>query len=213
MKPGPDRTFWLEFIMQGYAGVAPCDAAIFLRGVPDRADTRPHADGGRQERLRESAKTTAAASPMGAPRPVQEQICDCGSGKFRHHCCALPAEQNFQSILTAFFEQSGPSSSLDDVNSHLAALQADYNEAPKRAFCGLSPRAMAAVLYEPFHTPERIRFNPTTTHAQHSDLLRVADEMMRLVSRQRLKATGKGNLPLAACRELIPLFDRGGFDE
>jgi hypothetical protein len=212
MKPGPDRAFWLEFIMQGYAGVAPRDAAIYLRGVPDRADTRPHADSGRKERLRESGKLTAAASESGAPRPVKEQLCDCGSGKFRHHCCALPAEQDFQSIVTAVFEQSGPISSLDDANSQLAALQDDYNEAPKRAFCGLSPRAMAAVLYEPFNTPERIRFNPTTTHEQHGDLFRVADAMMRLVGRQRLKATGKGNLPLAACRELIPLFDRGGFD-
>jgi hypothetical protein len=215
MKPGPDRAFWLEFIMQGYAGVAPGNAAIFLRGVPDRADTRPHTDGGRRERLPESVTVAAAPSSEGArsSESAPEPICDCGTGKFRHHCCALPAEHDFQSVVTAFVEKNGPMASLDDANTRIAALQADYNEAPKRAFCGLSPAAMAAVLYEPFATPKRIGFHPTTTHEQHSDLFRVAIEMMRRIGKGRLKATGKGNLPLAACRELIPLFDRGGFDE
>lgn len=215
MKPGPDRSFWLEFIMQAYAGVAAGDAAIFLEGVPDRAYTRPHSDSGRQERLPEQASDAAATSSTGAKASdsARQQICDCGSEKFRHHCCALPAEWDFQSIVTAFFEQSGPVSSLDEANAHIATLQADNNETPKRAFCGLSPIAMAEVLYKPFATPERILFHPTTNHEQYSDLFRVARQIMHFIKTNPIKATGKGNLPLAICRELIPLFDRGGYDQ
>lgn len=215
MKPGPDRSFWLEFILQGYAGVAAGDVAIFLQGVPDRADTRPHTDSGRQDRLPESPGDTAAFSSTGpkASESAREQICDCGSEKFRHHCCALPAEHDFQSTVSAFFEQNSPIGSLEDANAHIAALQADYNEAPKRAFCGLSPVAMNALLYSPFEAPEQIRFHPTTSHEQYSDLFRVAREMMRLIDKQGIKATGKGNLPLTICRELIPQFDRGGYDQ
>lgn len=66
-----------------------------------------------------------------------------------------------------------------------------------RALCGLSPVAMAALLYSPFEAPEQIRFHPTTSHEQYSDLFRVAREMMHPIDKQRIKATGKGNLPLA----------------
>ena len=215
MKPGPDRSFWPEFIMQAYAGSATGNAAIFLQGVPDRASTRPHADSKREERLPESAGGAAAIPSMGpkASGSSREQVCDCGSEKFRHHCCALPPERDFQSIVTTFFEQKSPIGSLGDANAHIAALQADYNETPQRAFCGLSPAAMRAVLSEPFKTPQRIRFHQTTSHEKYSDLFRVAREMMRIINGQRIKATGKGNLPLTVCRELIPHFDRGGYDQ
>lgn len=215
MKPGPDPSFWLEFIMQAYAGVAAGDAAIFLEGVPDRAHTRPHMDSGRQERLPEQAPDAAATSSTGAKASDSErqQICDCGSEKFRHHCCALPAGQDFKSMVSAFFEQSGPVGSLDEANAHIATLQADNNEAPRRAFCGLSPVAMAAVLYKPFEASEQIRFHATTNHEQYSDVFRVARRMMHLIETNPIKATGKGNLPLATCRELIPLFDRDGYDQ
>ena len=41
MKAGPHPTYWLDYVLDGYAGVD--SVAVFLTGVPDRPSTLPHA--------------------------------------------------------------------------------------------------------------------------------------------------------------------------
>lgn len=44
LKYGPDKHYWLEFIMEGYAGHQ--KEAVFLTGIPDIKSTLPHAGSG-----------------------------------------------------------------------------------------------------------------------------------------------------------------------
>ena len=46
-KHGPSVNYWNEFIVEAYAGHR--RDVIFLRGIPDRAHTRPHASAKRQK--------------------------------------------------------------------------------------------------------------------------------------------------------------------
>ncbi len=42
MKYGLSHHYWLEYVMQSYQGISASNTAIFLQGLPDCGETRPH---------------------------------------------------------------------------------------------------------------------------------------------------------------------------
>ncbi len=53
MRYGATRYYWLEFIHQAYLGMDPGGGAIYLAGVPDKGQSRPHFSQGYQAHLPE----------------------------------------------------------------------------------------------------------------------------------------------------------------
>jgi hypothetical protein len=42
MKYGPSRSYWNDFVFEGYINY--CTEAVFLAGVPDVPESRPHSE-------------------------------------------------------------------------------------------------------------------------------------------------------------------------
>ena len=143
--------------------------------------------------------------------------CPCGSGKKYKHCC-LGSETDSQgeNLSQDFVEDlkalSGEQAfeSLEELDSFAALISEKKNTVSQMDFLGFSADQMHRMMYDPIESLEDIlKFN----HRLDSDVyltVPIAKNAWYFISRlqelQPLKATRKGNLPLAFTRELFEKF-------
>jgi len=51
MKHGPERFYWTEYVFESYVNISEKSDVIYLTGIPDLKDTKPHAKDSRYEEL------------------------------------------------------------------------------------------------------------------------------------------------------------------
>ena len=149
----------------------------------------------------------------------RNEPCPCGSGKKYKHCCLdkddahagiqSPAddlrEEIHNEIGGRVFE------SIEEVNDFLLQFTDRKNSVSMLDFLGLSPDVMQRLLYQPLEQlADIIRFNHDLEPETFKDLPIVKNAVYflgRINELQPMKATAKGNLPIAFARELDSYFD------
>ncbi|MEA3362128.1 MAG: SEC-C metal-binding domain-containing protein [Thermodesulfobacteriota bacterium] len=138
--------------------------------------------------------------------------CPCGSGKKYKKCCLLTEQSRPvpESIDDVFAEsraeirellQSHDFDSLDEANDVLDAHFSRKNRIGNPDFSGLSPEQMNAILYDPFDSPDYIRFSKSFEREYESPILTLFSLLVEAIGEEGLKPTAKGNLPQRLCRD------------
>ncbi|MEW8420059.1 MAG: SEC-C metal-binding domain-containing protein [Candidatus Thiodiazotropha endolucinida] len=134
--------------------------------------------------------------------------CPCGSGKKYKRCCGAdtqpydePAQGTWAEQLSQAIEDSG-ASTIEEMNAMVQRLSAERNTRPVQAFLGLSPAQMAGLLYKPLESPELVTFNEDW-FPEHSIALQLFDALATGISKDGVKATSRGNLPIQLCRDIL----------
>jgi hypothetical protein len=73
-------------------------------------------------------------------------------------------------------------------------------------FLGLSPNEMHAFLYSPFSSPDLVTFPEVLSSDPTAPIITLFELLRGAIGEKGLKATEKGNLPRAFCREAAPLY-------
>ena len=196
MKPGPNREFWLEFIHQAYAGTNNDGASINLAGVPDLAASRPHASDLYPERLPETPLAVPwkeAAAPADAP---------AAAAAARGEGIGQRTADDFRAALLRALDEHPDIETLEELQSLSGRLSAEANAAPLDDFCGLSPDQVHQLFYRPVADMTALQCDRALEPPGDNRLFAMVWELLRLLDSAPLKATGKGNLPLRACRAL-----------
>ena len=111
---------------------------------------------------------------MQTERVGRNDPCPCGSGRKYKHCCLLE-------VMRRQVQQRNQSS-LDD-------------------FAGLAPQQMHALLYAPFDSPDVVDFASVLPAAPEATISFLFERLCQWLDAGKLKATAKGNLPRAFCRD------------
>jgi len=143
--------------------------------------------------------------------------CPCGSGKKYKHCCL--GKDNSRRIHNQFEDLKKDLNnaidgrvfeSIDEVNDFLRQFSDMKNRSPMPDFLGLSPDTIHRLLYQPLEQLEDIvRFNHDLEPEKFKDIPIVKNTLYflnRMKDLQPMKATAKGNLPIAFARELDTYF-------
>ncbi|RZW14658.1 MAG: hypothetical protein EX260_10625 [Desulfobulbaceae bacterium] len=135
--------------------------------------------------------------------------CPCGSGKKYKHCCLEKSADRPQSdsaqaiadeIAAAAAEQ--PFASLEELNVFTAQVMDQRNRRIVADFCGLSPKQMYHLLYDPFTSPETVSFSSDLAPASDSRIFWLFTALAEAIGETGMKATAKGNLSLKFCKTL-----------
>lgn len=138
--------------------------------------------------------------------------CPCGSGKKYKKCCLLTEQSRPvpESIDDVFAEsraeirellQGRDFGSLDEANEVLGVHFSRKNRIANVAFSGLSPEQMTAILYEPFDSPDDLRFSKSFEKEYETPILTLFSLLVEAIGEEGLKPTAKGNLPQRFCRD------------
>lgn len=138
--------------------------------------------------------------------------CPCGSGKKYKKCCLLteqsrpvpePIDDVFAETHAEIRElfQNRDFDSLDEANEVLGAHFSRKNRMADTAFSGLSPDQMNAILYDPFDSPDCIRFTKSLEKEYEAPILTLFSLLVEAIGEEGLKPTAKGNLPQRFCRD------------
>ncbi|MCF6238344.1 MAG: SEC-C domain-containing protein [Candidatus Marinimicrobia bacterium] len=138
--------------------------------------------------------------------------CPCGSGKKYKKCCLLTEQSRPvpESIDDIFAEsraeirellQGRDFGSLDEANAVLDVHFSRKNRIANIAFSGLSPEQMTAILYDPFNSPDDLRFSKAFENELEAPILTLFSLLVEAIGKEGLKPTAKGNLPRRFCRE------------
>ena len=92
-------------------------------------------------------------------------------------------------------------SSLEEANEVLGAHFHRKNRMVDNAFSGLSPEQMNMILYDPFDSPNCIRFTWSFEKEYSAPILTLFSLLAEAIGEDGLKPTAKGNLPQRFCRE------------
>jgi len=143
--------------------------------------------------------------------------CPCGSGKKYKHCClgktALPdekgpAQQAMREIREAL--NSREFDSPEGAQVFLDRFVESKNRVPRLDFLGLSSEQVYRMLHHPLgDLGDMLRFNHRLEPGAFQDISIVKNTLFfltRLKDLEPLRATAKGNLPLAFARELHDQF-------
>jgi len=143
--------------------------------------------------------------------------CPCGSGKKYKDCCMGkndqpdekgPAEQLIEEIRSAL--NSREFDSPEETQEFLDRFMESKNTVPQLDFLGLSSEQVHRILHHPLDDlTDIIRFNHNLEAGAFQDIPIVKNILFflaRLKDLEPLRATGKGNLPLAFVRELHDQF-------
>ena len=93
-------------------------------------------------------------------------------------------------------------STVEEANFIAQRISENHNARPKQEFLGLSPAQMTGILYKPFESPELVRFNENWL-PKHALALQIFNKLTDGIGEEGVKATGKGNLPLQLCRDIL----------
>jgi hypothetical protein len=91
--------------------------------------------------------------------------------------------------------------SLGEAQEFLDRITELRNRTPLEDFQGLSPEQMQELLYAPFESPELIEFPAMADAEPSAPILTLFKLLIDATGEDGLKATAKGNLPRAFCRE------------
>ena len=128
-----------------------------------------------------------------------QTLCNCGSGKFEHHCCAIEGYASEYEDLDAYLNARSHTS-MDDLQRSADEFMKGKNNVPLQEFCGFSASQMGYLLYEPFTSDSTIVFNESISPPMNSLVMIALTELIEGIPADGLKATTKGNLPMAICR-------------
>jgi len=132
-------------------------------------------------------------------RNNSQTLCRCGSGKFEHHCCAIKDYAAEYEDLDAYLNARSHTS-MDDIQRAAEAFMDGKNNVPLQEFCGFSATQMSHLLYEPFTSDSTIVFNEFFSPPMNSPVMIALAELIDGIGAEGVKATTKGNLPMAICR-------------
>lgn len=107
--------------------------------------------------------------------------------------------------LKAVIEGMGFDSAEDGKEFVRSFFEKQHHEATPD-FLGLSPNQMHAMLYAPFSSPEIATFPEILSSTPSAPIITLFDLLKDAIGEKGLKATEKGNLPRAFCREAAPLY-------
>jgi hypothetical protein len=154
----------------------------------------------------------------------RNEPCPCGSGKKYKKCCFAQEEEFFQDEnlsgappnpareflnLVKDSVRHTEVSSIDELNERIEEVSVRQNSLPRLPFLGLSSEQMHITLYAPFSLESgyfRVRF---TDKEKLNQIPLVKQSLYFLEKLQKfgpMKATQKGNLPLAFVKELYEVF-------
>ena len=140
------------------------------------------------------------------PKIGRNDPCPCGSGKKFKHCCI---EQHRHVAPDAIADL--PNDLRDalagrnfDTKADVEAFMEQHSQQRNRAgiadFQGLSPDQMHRALYQPFDSPEVVRFADCLDSEPTAPIMTLFLQLATRIAEERPKATAKGNLPRDFCR-------------
>lgn len=138
----------------------------------------------------------------------RNSLCLCGSGKKHKRCCGADvqpyADPSQESVSEQLAEaiKAGNVSTIEEANVLAQKISAAHNAQPTQEFLGLSPAQMTGVLYNPLKSPELVTFNEAWV-PKHAMALQIFNKLADGIGEKGVKATGKGNLPLQLCRDIL----------
>lgn len=144
--------------------------------------------------------------------------CPCGSGKKYKDCClAKEAQEGEKGMVDRLMEEIGEQlgdrkfGSLEEANEFLGRFMERKASVPQMDFLGLSSEQMHRMLHAPLESlDDMVRFNHVLEPAAFHEIPVVKNTLLflsRLKEKEPLKATAKGNLPLAFARALYEAFN------
>ncbi|MEX2540602.1 MAG: SEC-C metal-binding domain-containing protein [Trueperaceae bacterium] len=148
---------------------------------------------------------------MSSAKVGRNEPCPCGSGKKYKKCCLQgndAAPNDATDLLDALDRiaadrEFGSLEELQDVTDRLVEEQ---NNAPLEDFQGLSPWQMMRLLHFPFESPEVIDFPEVLAVEPSAPIMVLFNLLAEAAGEDGLKATAKGNLPRAFCREAALIY-------
>jgi SEC-C motif len=151
------------------------------------------------------AINTAITVKRDKPKIGRNDSCTCGSGKKYKRCCGTEvrsfAEGSLSEQLAEAFK-AGNVSTIEEANVIAKRISATHNARPRQEFLGLSSAQMAGILYKPFDSPELVTFNENWLPS-HALALQIFNKLTDAIGEEGVKATGKGNLPIQLCRDIL----------
>lgn len=97
-------------------------------------------------------------------------------------------------------------STFEELQTFANEFLAERNHAARDAFQGLSPEIMYDILYHPFASPHIAEF-PTVLNCEPvAPVITMMNHLAEAAGESGMKATAKGNLPLAVCKAAAPLY-------
>ena len=99
---------------------------------------------------------------------------------------------------------------IDQAQAFADAHIQRVNSAPHDDFDGLSPAQMSDVLYKPIESSHWLHFADTLSMPAKAPIMTLFKRLTDAIATQKLKATAKGNLPRAFCREAAQTYDEAG---
>lgn len=143
--------------------------------------------------------------------------CPCGSGKKYKHCCLAEENRESRKSLAQQIREEMEEKlcdrrfeSLEEANDFIARITERKNLVSQIDFLGLSSEQVHRMLHSPLDTLEdMVRFNHGLKPEAFREIPVVKNTLLFLTSLRQvepLKATAKGNLPLAFARELHDEF-------
>jgi hypothetical protein len=130
--------------------------------------------------------------------------CPCGSGKTYKQCCS--GKEGPQANAGGIFDElrkimrDKEFGSLKEARAFLDWHTGQKNRAPLDDFQGLSPEQMHRFLHFPFSSPDLVAFFERPAFSPEVPLMRLFGLMISAIAEKGLKATEKGNIPLAFVR-------------
>ena len=106
------------------------------------------------------------------------------------------------------FLESKKFKSLEEAHAALMEFIWKLNNTPVDEFCGLTPYHMDAFIYQPFNSPNIVRFNLEASPPLEAPFIKLLLMLLEEIGKEPtgLKATAKGNLPRKLCRKIEEEF-------
>jgi len=98
------------------------------------------------------------------------------------------------------FLNARPHTSMDDLQRSADAFMEGKNNVPLQDFCGFTATQVGQLLYEPFTSESSVVFNESISPPMNSPVMIALTNLIEGICAEGVKATTKGNLPMAICR-------------
>lgn len=139
----------------------------------------------------------------------RNEPCPCGSGKKYKKCCYF-TESNPAKEFTQDLKNTLQGQVFDSVEDVKNLIHNYIDEQPNQAvndFYGLSPDEMHQLLYQPFQSPDVIRFNSSNLgDVSQVPVIFLALELAKAMEEGGVKPTAKGNLPQKLVKQIYQVY-------
>lgn len=143
---------------------------------------------------------------MSTDKTGRNDPCPCGSGKKFKHCCIgmIGINEGIKDAFRNYLEQN-PIATQSELTAFADRLMPAINMSPIDDFKGLSASQMAELLHNP-ESQSVIEFPLMAKTKPEAPLLTLFMFIAEAIETQELKATAKGNLPRAFCRDIAKRY-------